>query len=130
MLIIIFFMLFKLHDDMSPVLLMIVLCEVFYAFGLMLIGCEFGQRITDAFEECNETIVQLNWYLFPSEIQRITPIIINFGQQPIVFYCYGSIAFDRELFKLVSMSKQKKKPKSTRFIESYSLVENLYSIHS
>lgn len=82
-------------------MLLITIIEAMYAFGVVFISCELGQRSTNDFEECSEMIEQLDWYLFPAEIQRMLPIIINFAQQPIVFYCFGSAACSRDTFKKV-----------------------------
>lgn len=67
----------------------------------MMIACEIGQRVNNAFDECSEMVDQLDWYLFPAKTQEILPIIINFAQQPIVFYCFGSAAAIRDTFKYV-----------------------------
>ena len=76
--------------------------EVAYAFGILFTACELGQRMNHAFNECNDMIDQFDWYLFPANIQRMLPIIINFAQQPIVIKCFGSTAAVRETFKYVS----------------------------
>lgn len=96
--------LIQLHEDLTSALLIIVLLEVSFAFGYMMIICDLCQRITDAFEELSETIYQLDWYSFPNEVQQILPIVINFTQQPIEFNCFGSTPLTRELFKLVRIS--------------------------
>lgn len=67
----------------------------------MLITCELGQNVNDAFDECSDMIERLDWYLFPAEVQKTLPIIINFAQQPIVFECFGSTACVRATFKYV-----------------------------
>lgn len=76
-----------------------------YAFGVVFIICELGQRLTDAFEEINDEIDRFEWYLFPSEIQRMLPTIMISAQQPVVLECFGSIAGSRETFKRVSLIK-------------------------
>lgn len=82
--------------------LSMTLLEVIYAFGVMLAACELGQRVQQAFIECSDIIYQLDWYKFPTEIQRMLPIIMNFTQQPIAFECFGSTACVRETFEFVS----------------------------
>lgn len=79
--------------------------EILYSFALMFITCEIGQEIYNAFDECGDMINQFGWYLFPKEIQRILPIIVNFAQQPIVFYCFGSTACVRQTFKYVRIGR-------------------------
>lgn len=92
------------EDDESLMLLLTIL-QFIYAFGLMLITCELGQYVYDAFEECSDMILQLDWYLFPAKVLRTLLIIINFAQQPTVFECFGSIASIRETFKYVRIDR-------------------------
>lgn len=80
---------------------MITIFEINYAFGALLMTCELCQRINLTFDECSEMIEQLQWYLFPPEIQRIFPTILNFAQQSIEINCFGSMTSDRETFKYV-----------------------------
>lgn len=89
----------------NSLMLIITMFEIINAFGLMMIACEIGQRVNNAFDECSEMVDQLNWYSFPAKTQRILPIIINFAQQPIVFYCFGSRAAVRDTFKFVRIDQ-------------------------
>lgn len=73
--------------------------EVIYAFGAFFIACELGQRVDQTFIECSDVINHLKWYLFPVDIQRVLPIVINFAQQPVIFECFGSTTIVRETFK-------------------------------
>lgn len=72
-----------------------------YAFGLVFICCELGQRVSGSFTEINSAVDHLNWYLFPMTVQRIMPIIINNAQQPIEIECFGSVRCNRKSFKEV-----------------------------
>lgn len=67
-------------------------------------ACELGQRFSLAFDECSALIEQFRWYLFPADVQRMLPVILNFTQQPIDKKCFGSVAADREAFKYVRVS--------------------------
>lgn len=95
--------------------------ELIYAFGVIFAASEMGQRLQQAFDECSDIIYQLDWYLFPAEIQRILPIIINFSQQPIIFECFGSMVCDRETFKYVSYRIEKLSIKLFSNIDKISL---------
>lgn len=75
--------------------------EAFYAFGVLFVSCEIGQRLNVAFEECSSLVDQFNWYKFPIKMQRMLPLILHFTQQPIYIKCFGSTAADRETFKYV-----------------------------
>lgn len=72
-----------------------------FALATVFAACELGQRITDAFDEVNFTFVQFDWYLFPTEIKRMLPVIIANAQQPYEMECFGSITCSRDVFKNV-----------------------------
>lgn len=78
--------------------------EVIYAFGVLFLVCDLGQRVQQTFIECGDIIYQLDWYKFPAEIQQMLPIIMNFSFEPIALECFGSLACVRETFKFVSES--------------------------
>lgn len=92
------------HDDNMEMLLM-TMCEIANAFGLMFISCELCQRVNLAFDECGQMVEQFEWYSFPDEIQRMLPLILQLTQQPVDINCFGSSAWNRETFKYVSMTK-------------------------
>lgn len=75
-----------------------------YAFGIILIICELGQRLTDAFGRIADEIENLAWYEFPREIQRMLLIILIRSQRPVELQCFGSISGTRETFKKVSQT--------------------------
>lgn len=87
------------HGNVVPVLLTIF--TGLMALALVFINCELCQRISDAYEQVDITIVQFEWYLFPNDIQRMLPIIIANAQQPVELECFGSIKCGREVFKNV-----------------------------
>lgn len=68
----------------------------------MFASCELCQRSTLAFDECNDMFAQFKWYLLPTGIQRMLPMILNFVQQPTEIKCFGSAACNREMFSYVS----------------------------
>lgn len=83
-------------------MLVILLFNACYAFGLVFLVCELCQRVCDGFAEMNKTMNQFHWQSYPIEIQRLLPIVIIFTQQPIDFEVFGSITCCRESFKKVS----------------------------
>lgn len=83
--------------------------EVIYPFAVLFIVCEMAHRYIRANDEIGELVEQFEWYLFPVEIQRMMPSILNFTQQSNEIICFGSTACNRETFKYVS-----NKPKRTK----------------
>lgn len=80
---------------------------MWYVLGTVYVICEIGKRASEAFEEIDDKIGALDWYLFPTQIQKILPIIMMDAQQIIALECFGSIFCNRETFKNVR-SKQRK----------------------
>lgn len=72
-----------------------------YAFGLVLIACELGQQMTNAFENFNTVLCEHDWYLFPMKLQQFLPPLLIIAQEPVRLECFGSNACVRESFKKV-----------------------------
>lgn len=74
-------------------------------FGLVavFIACEIGQRISDTFDQISFSIDQFAWYLFPIQIKRILPMIMENSQESVSLACFGSIVCTREVFKNVGI---------------------------
>lgn len=83
-------------------LVLLIISYACYSFGLVLLACELSQRVTLAFDEISDITDQLDWYLFPNELQRILPIFLIGVQEPVNFYCFASITCSRATFKSVS----------------------------
>lgn len=84
-------------------MLLIIIVGACYGFGAILLICETGQRLSNAFEELGERIKTFDWYVFPLEIQRMLPVLLMAAHQEIVLECFGSIAGTRQTFKKVSL---------------------------
>lgn len=82
-------------------LLIITIFYVFYAIGLVLVICELGQRITNAFDEIDDQIENFDWNLFSLEVQKLLPIMLMVVQQPVELHIFGSASGLRETFKKV-----------------------------
>lgn len=73
-----------------------------WTFFIVSVTCEVAERITNEFLEIDYVIGHFDWYLYPTEVQRMLPIVIIMAQQPVVIECFGSISCSRETFKKVS----------------------------
>lgn len=74
---------------------------VFWSFTFIFIICEFGENVCSAFDEINILFDEIDWYLFPIEIQRYLPTLFLVSQQPVLIQGYGNILFNRYAFKKV-----------------------------
>lgn len=68
----------------------------------MFLLCEYGQMVSTRFEEVDEKIYQSDWHLFPRQIQRMLPTIINNTQQPVIITGFANVEYTRETFDSVS----------------------------
>lgn len=84
----------------SVVLLGSTLCG-FYAFTVVFFASEIGQRFSDNFNKIEDAMGQLNWYLFPSNLQRMLLIVVINAQVPVDIKFFGSNTCSREQFKKV-----------------------------
>lgn len=84
---------------------MITFFYAFYAYGTVFAICELSERLGNLFNEIKNTMGQLEWYLFPSQIHKMLPTILLMIQEPFEVGCFGSIACNRDTFKKVNLTK-------------------------
>ena len=67
----------------------------------MFVTCELAGRMSNEFDDINDSIGQFDWHSFPLKMQKILPTIIQNAQQPVGFECFGSVMCNRETFQKV-----------------------------
>lgn len=72
------------------------------SFGTMFMYCELGQYLTTEFIEINDTFEQIDWYVYPIEIQRLLTTILIHLQEPVELFYFGCNSCSRESMKKVS----------------------------
>lgn len=87
----------------NPADLMQPLILGFWSFTLIFLLCEFGERVTNRFDELNDTIYQSDWYKLPIGVKRMLPTVILAAQQPIGIHIFGRIWCTRGTFKNASV---------------------------
>lgn len=85
-------------------MLVVPVFQLMCAFGLVFLACEFCGRCCYRFDGINDVVNQFDWYLFPIELQKSLPMIVNNAQQAFHFECFGSIPCDRETFQKVCLN--------------------------
>lgn len=70
-------------------------------FSWIYLLCNNGEVVTSRFHEISVAIFQSSWHLFPMELQRIMPIVLNYSQKEIHMAELGGFACTREVFKRV-----------------------------
>lgn len=78
-----------------------MLFELFDVVWSVFIACELGERACDMFGTVDETMDEIDWYLYPIEIKRMLPIIMIVTQKSVYIQLFGSITASRETFKRV-----------------------------
>lgn len=78
--------------------------QMFWSFALVYLVCNFGHKVSAAFEEIDSAFDQMSWYLFPYEMWKRLPIIVAAAQQPAELAVFGSISCSREDFKKVHLN--------------------------
>lgn len=68
------------------------------------IFCEMGERVCAMFGAVDETLEEMDWYLYPNEVQRMLPAIMIVAQKPIYVQLFGSTTASRETFKKVNLT--------------------------
>lgn len=77
-----------------------------FVFIILFAACELGERLGNIFIEFDDEIGQLNWYIFPFEVQKLLPIIVINTHKPVIIKCFGSVAGTRRQFQKVYLIKK------------------------
>lgn len=69
---------------------------------MMLLTCEYGERLTNQYEIFYDEFTQRDWCLFPLKVQQFLPIIISNIQRPVEVQGYAHTVYRREFCKMVN----------------------------
>lgn len=84
----------------SAVLLQSILCIV-GSLQMLFVACEVGQRSSNEFNGIYDSICQLEWHLYPIEVQKMFVLIMMYTQEPLEIAFFGSSTCSRDQFKKV-----------------------------
>lgn len=73
----------------------------------LIVLCLFGYEVTLRFDEIDEAVYLCSWTEFPSQIQKLWPLIMNITQNPIYIHGYFNDQCTREFLKKVSCQRKK-----------------------
>lgn len=102
---------------------MLLMTEVLVSFAGIFCICDFGERISDAFEDINILIEELKWYLLPSETQLWLATILTVAQRPVNLEIFGTMSCNRRTFKEVRRFHLPNK----FYTNNFSLTQNNYT---
>lgn len=63
--------------------------------------CNFGDQVTQRFEDVGDAIYQLTWYELPPDLRKYIPTMISIAQKGVYVHGYGDIRTTRQIFKKV-----------------------------
>lgn len=93
---------FQAHSKENFALFGILLFQLCWSLALIFISCDLCEKTSDAYNEIDYEISQLDWYLLPFAVKKLLPIIIMNAQKEVKFECFGTvISGDRDAFKKV-----------------------------
>lgn len=81
--------------------IIVIILLLFWAFSIIFLYCEIGERVTHEFNEFNEQFCQCNWYSFSIEMQRMFIIVMSNTQRPAIIQGYANTVCTRDAFKQV-----------------------------
>lgn len=91
-------------DENSTVMLLESVLFGIWALTLVLVVCEFGEKMSDEYEGVERAINRLDWYRLPTDIQRMLPIMFMYCQEPLIVKFFGSLSVSRCQFKKVNQT--------------------------
>lgn len=78
-----------------------VLIKSCYAFGVIFSICEFGQQLSNRFDEIHSSIWELDWFSFPIENKKTLIVVLAIAQRPARIVTFGNVEVTRETCKSV-----------------------------
>ena len=81
--------------------------ETLTSFALVFVCCEFGHKLSNAFEQIDNQIGELHWYGFPVQVWKMLPTLIAGAQKSCGLRVFGSASCTREEFKNVCIFFEK-----------------------
>ncbi|XP_055322149.1 putative odorant receptor 85d isoform X2 [Sitodiplosis mosellana] len=88
-------------EGIDPLQMIKPLFQTFWSFAVLFLICEFGQTLTNHFDQLKDVIYDCDWTAFPKDMQKILPIIIQNTQRPVVLQICEDFSCSRESFKKV-----------------------------
>lgn len=82
---------FILTNSLSPMLIVFIICN-------------FGNELTNYFEDVAENFYGMDWHMLPLDMQKHWPMMIALGQKDVELRTFGSNCFNRVLFMKVYMN--------------------------
>lgn len=95
---------FQSEATFNPDIVLSLIIQLFCPFGLTFLYCEFGERVSVAFEESCDLICDFQWYSFPIRIQQVLPTIMIGAQSPVDFRGFANFSCCRSRFTNVSVA--------------------------
>lgn len=66
--------------------------------------CNYGEKVSTAFDNLNETVYGMKWHMCPNDLQKYLVMMLASLQQPVVMKGVFSLDSSRSTFKRVSFA--------------------------
>lgn len=79
---------------------------IFWTFFSIYLICDYGEKVSNHFDEIHNELCQTKWYQFSNEMKQMLTLILISTQQPIIIQGFGNISLRRIIFKKVSFFEE------------------------
>lgn len=93
---------FKSEPNPNMATLLTPMLITLWVIVLIILTCEYGERLTNQYDSFYDGFTQCDWYLFPLEVQQFLPLVISNIQQPAAIQGYAQTVYRREFCKMVT----------------------------
>lgn len=81
-----------------PIIVLAVLFECTYFL------CNFGQKLTNEFENISDSVYKMHWHLMPIEVRKKLPTIMAVAQRPVYIKGFARIQGTHEFYESVNFT--------------------------
>lgn len=67
--------------------------------------CNNGEEVNTTYDNISSALYLTPWYLYPDEIRKFFPVILNFAQKDVRLQGAGGLTCTRDTFKQVLTMK-------------------------
>lgn len=89
------------QDTVDSLDMIVLSVKMFWSFAAIFGVYEFGERLSESFDEINDVYDQSTWYAFPCNVQNMLTILLLVAQKPVELRVFGSTSCSRITFKNV-----------------------------
>lgn len=97
------------NENANTIVMVRLVVLMFWPLAVTFGFCEYGERLTEQFDDLGDQLCQCDWYKLPMKIQRIFSIVVVNAQQSTTIHSFENTPCSRDTFKQVWKTFPKKK---------------------